>query len=194
LRCSNVERNTNETQISLKLDLDGSGKSCVSTGIGFLDHMLTLFSKHGRFDLDLTCKGDIEVDCHHTVEDVGIVLGEAILQALGDKKQITRYGNCSLPMDEALTQTSLDISGRPYLVFNAKFNSFKTGEFETEMTEEFFKAVAFNAGLTLHINMQYGKNDHHIIESMFKGFARALKQACTIDKSIDGIPSTKGVL
>ena len=193
-RASEIERNTSETKIKIKFDLDGKGGSKVNTRIGFFDHMLTLLAKHGLFELELDAKGDTYVDSHHTVEDVGIVLGQAIKEAIGDKKGIARYGSASVPMDECLTRVDLDISGRPFLVFNAEFSNDNIGEMQSEMVQEFFRAVAFNSGMTLHINLVYGSNDHHIAESIFKAFARALDMAVQIDPRINGVLSTKGVL
>lgn len=190
-----INRETKETNIKLKLNLDGEGKNTINTKIGFLDHMLTLFSFHSGIDLNIECDGDIYVDGHHSVEDIGIVLGKALSQALGDKKGINRYGDCLLPMDETLVNTALDFSGRPYLVFNAEMPAERVGTFETELTEEFFRAVAMNANMTLHINLMYGKNTHHIIEAIFKSFGRSVKQAIKIDSdNKDKIISTKGVL
>lgn len=194
MRTAELVRNTKETQISLSLNLDGTGQNSINTGIGFLDHMLTLFSGHGRFDLTLTCKGDLHVDVHHTVEDIGIVLGKAISEALGTRESIKRYGNSMVPMDEALALVSLDLSNRPYLYFEVPFLSSKTGELDTEMYEEFFRALSVNAGMTLHVKLFHGKNNHHIIEAVFKAFARALREAATIDPSIQGVLSTKGLL
>jgi len=188
-----LERNTKETKIKLELFLDDfNAESDISTGIGFLDHMLDLFAFRAGVDLSIKCNGDLEIDGHHTAEDVGIVLGQAISEALGDKRGINRYGSARLPMDECLAQVDLDICNRPYLVFNAQFPNEKVGDFETELTEEFFRAVATNAGMTLHINMLYGKNTHHMIEAMFKAFGMAFKQAVAITGG--GVPSTKGVL
>lgn len=195
MRKIKLNRETKETKIDLSLNLDGTGKSNINTGIGFFDHMLTAFAFNSNIDLNISCIGDLNVDTHHTVEDIGILLGKAINQALSDKKGINRYGNCFLPMDETLVQVCLDISGRSYLVFNIELLSTKVGDFETEMTEEFFRAVAFNAGITLHINMLYGKNTHHIIEAIFKGFGRALNEAIKIDSTKkDIINSTKGII
>ena len=194
MRSVEIKRKTAETDIELELYLDGDGESYVDTGIGFLDHMLTLFAKHGGFNLNVTCKGDLQVDNHHSMEDIGIALGQAIKEALGDKKGITRYGNVFLPMDESLVQVTIDMSGRSYLVFNAEFTREFVGDMETEMVEEFFRAVSDNSKMTLHINCMYGKNTHHIIEAMFKGFGRCLKQAVYIDPEIKGVLSTKGVL
>lgn len=194
MRCSTIKRKTNETDIIIDLNFDGEGKFAIETGIGFLDHMLGLFAKHGIFDLKISCLGDLDVDAHHTVEDVGIVLGQAMKQAFGDKEGINRYGNSSVPMDEALVSVSLDISNRPYLVFNVDFRSEIVGEMETELFEEFFRALIINAGLTLHINMEYGQNNHHIIEALFKAFAKALKAAVSKNENIKGIMSTKGLI
>ena len=195
MRIAEINRKTNETDISLKLNLDGSGKSEIKTGCGFLDHMLTLFASHARFDLGITCKGDTYVDYHHTVEDIGIALGQALKEALGDKRGIIRYGSMLLPMDEALIQTAIDISGRDYLSFGLSIPSEKVGDFDTELVEEFFLSLVRNSGITLHINQLAGKNSHHIIEGTFKSVARALKQAVAIDSAnADEIPSTKGVL
>lgn len=189
-----TERKTNETDIAMFLNIDGSGKSNIKTGIGFLDHMLTLFAKHGLFDLDILAKGDLQVDAHHTVEDIGIVMGQAINKALGDKKSIVRYGSSFVPMDEVLALCAIDIGGRPYLVFDASFETEKAGELETEVIEEFFRAVAFNAAMNIHIKVFYGGNNHHIAEAIFKSFAKALDEASSIDKRIDGVLSTKGML
>lgn len=195
MRIAEINRKTNETDISLKLNLDGSGKSEIKTGCGFLDHMLTLFASHARFDLSITCKGDTYVDYHHTVEDIGIALGQALKEALGDKRGIIRYGSMLLPMDEALIQTAVDISGRDYLSFGLSILAEKVGDFDTELVEEFFLSLVRNSGITLHINQLAGKNSHHIIEGTFKSVARALKQAVAIDSAnADEIPSTKGVL
>lgn len=194
MRTAKLERKTNETDLQIEFNIDGKGKCKAETGIGFFDHMLELFSRHGNLDLDLKCTGDLCVDNHHTVEDIGIILGTAIKKALGDKKQITRYANVFLPMDEALVQVVIDVSGRSFLHFDCDIPVERVGEFETEMLEEFFYALAINAGITLHINLEYGKNAHHIIEAVFKGFGRALRMATTIDENIDGVLSTKGVL
>lgn len=187
-------RTTKETDIRLKLTLEGKGEHAVSTGIGFLDHMLCLFAGHGRFDLTVTCIGDLDVDGHHTAEDVGIVLGRALFDALGDKSGIKRYGSSLLPMDESLAMVAVDLSNRPWLHFEVPFTVNRLGEMETEMFEEFFRAVAVHAGMTLHIKLIHGKNNHHIIEAVFKAFARALREAVTIDPLIDGVNSTKGSL
>ena len=193
-REATISRKTAETNIEIEFIIDGEGTSQIDTGIGFLDHMLTLFSKHGGFDLKLKAAGDLQVDCHHTVEDIGIVLGKCILEAAGDKVGIKRYGTCFLPMDETLALASVDISGRAFLVFEAAFTTDRVGDFDTEMTEEFFRALAFNAGITLHEKILYGKNNHHMIEALFKASGRALKEALTKDPSIKGVMSTKGVL
>ena len=194
MRIANIERKTLETGISCEWELDGTGLCDVDTGIGFFDHMLTLLAKHSFTDLSLTASGDLDVDSHHTIEDCGIVLGQALKEAAGDKAGIHRYGNCFLPMDEALVQVCLDFSGRPYLVFDADIPKTQLGIYDTEMTEEFFRAVAMNAGLTLHIRVLYGKNLHHIIEAVFKGFARALAEAIVIDPRVKGVMSSKGTL
>jgi len=194
-REANIERKTQETEVALKLLLDGSGKYQVDTGIGFFDHMMALLIRHARFDCELHCKGDTYVDGHHSVEDCGIVLGEALKAALGDKAGIARYASLSLPMDEALIDVSLDVSGRPYFVYNVELEKKRTGDFDAELCEEFFRAVAMNAGLTLHINLRYGKNTHHIVEGVFKGVAHALRRALAMDEGLCGeVLSTKGVL
>ena len=193
-RRAEIERKTAETQISIKLNLDGEGKSDIATGIGFLDHMLTLLAKHSFMDLTVKAKGDLEVDSHHTVEDIGIVLGEALQEALGDKAGIHRYGNSFIPMDETLAQVCLDFSGRPFLVFGAEIPKIQLGNYDTEMTEEFFRAVAVHCGLTLHIRVLYGSNVHHIIEAIFKAFARAVAEAAAVDPRVKGVMSSKGVL
>ena len=192
MRIGEITRTTKETDISIKLDLDGSGKVNIDTGIGFFDHMLTALGVHAGFDLDVKVKGDLYVDGHHSVEDTGIALGQAFAKAIGDKAGIARYGSFFIPMDESLCFCSLDISGRPFLVYNAELTNEKVGEFDTCLAEEFFRAFAFNAGITLHIREEYGKNDHHIIEAMFKALAHALKQAVSI--SGNAVLSTKGVL
>ena len=195
MRTSQINRNTAETQISICLNLDGSGKSEIATGCGFLDHMLTLFSRHGRFDLTVRCVGDTQVDCHHTVEDIGIALGTAFSQALGDKRGICRYGDTLLPMDEALILTAVDLSGRSYLGFDLPIPTQKVGEFDTELVEEFWLGFVRKAECTLHIKELAGGNSHHIIEGAFKSAARSLKKAVLIDPVYaDEIPSTKGVL
>ena len=192
MRNAEISRKTKETDILVKLELDGSGKTDISTGIGFFDHMLTAFAVHGGLDLTVKVQGDLNVDGHHSVEDTGIVLGKAFNQAIGDMKGIARYGTAFIPMDEALGFASLDISGRPYLVFDADFSDDRIGEFDTCLVEEFFRGFAFNAGITLHLKSEYGKNDHHIAEALFKAAAHAVKAA----KAVSGneILSTKGVL
>ncbi len=187
-----IKRETKETNVELALNLDGSGKNQISTGIGFLDHMLTAFAVHSGFDLTLSCKGDLAVDCHHSVEDIGIVLGKAFANAVSDKKGIARYGNFAIPMDEALASCTVDVSGRPYLVFNAEFGDYRMGDMDTAMVEEFFRAFAMNALVTLHISLLYGKNDHHKAEAIFKAFAHALKAAVKIEGS--EVLSSKGSL
>ena len=195
MRTVEMLRTTKETDIALKLNLDGKGESNVNSGVGFLDHMLTLFARHGRFDITLTCKGDTEVDFHHTTEDVGICLGLAFKQALGDKKGIVRYGDTVLPMDEALILSAVDISGRSYLNLDLKLRAKRVGNFDTELVEEFFVAFTSNAGLNLHVKQLEGRNTHHIIEGTFKSVARSLKKAVAIDPDFaDEVPSTKGVL
>ena len=195
MRTSEISRKTAETDVYIKLNLDGKGECEISTGIGFLDHMLTLLAKHGRFDLVAKCDGDIEVDGHHTTEDIGIALGQAFKEALGDKRGIKRYGSTILPMDEALILTAVDISGRPYLRYRMKIPAPMVGDFDTELLREFVIAFAFNAGITLHIRRLDGVNSHHIIEGTFKSLARTLKKAVEIDENAkDEIPSTKGVL
>ena len=193
-RKASVNRTTKETDIAITLNLDGSGKADLSTGIGFFDHMLEGFSKHGFFDLDLKVTGDLAVDCHHSIEDTGIVLGNAIRKAVGDKRGIRRYGSCILPMDETLVLCAVDLSGRPYLVFDGTFTTDRVGYMDTEMVKEFFYAVSYSAGMNLHIKVLSGENNHHIIEGMFKAFARALDEATGIDERITGILSTKGSL
>ncbi|HAN42907.1 MAG TPA: imidazoleglycerol-phosphate dehydratase HisB [Sphaerochaeta sp.] len=195
MRTSEIARKTAETDIKLKLNLDGKGEGNICTGVGFLDHMLTLFARHGRFDLDVSCKGDTYVDDHHSVEDIGIALGQAFKQAIGDKRGIKRYGDITLPMDESLILVALDVSGRGMLCYSADFKTEKIGTFDTELVEEFFIAFAANAGITLHIKQLDGRNSHHIAEGMFKATARALGFAVSIDeRAKDEIPSTKGVL
>ena len=195
MRIAEINRKTNETDISLKLNIDGTGVSKINSGCGFLDHMLTLLSRHARFDLELTCNGDTEVDYHHTVEDIGIVLGDALKQALGDMKGIKRYGSWILPMDETLILTALDISGRSLLSFGLDIPTEKVGNFDTELVEEFFLGFTRHADITLHINQLAGSNSHHIIEGTFKSVARSLKIGVSIDEAYKNeIPSTKGVL
>jgi imidazoleglycerol-phosphate dehydratase len=190
-----VKRTTKETDIEVAVDLDGKGASNVTTGIGFFDHMLDLLARHSRIDIAVKAKGDLHIDHHHTTEDVGIALGQAVKNALGDMKGITRYANVHVPMDEALTRVAIDVSGRPFLVFKASFGRDKVGVFDTELVQEWFRAFAMNAGITLHVECLYGTNDHHIAESCFKGLARALRAAFAIDPRAAGeVPSTKGTL
>lgn len=193
-RTCEKSRKTTETSVSVGVNLDGSGKYNVTTGIGFFDHMLSLLGKHSLMDLNIKANGDLNVDAHHTVEDTGIVLGKCISEALGDRSKIKRYGSAYVPMDEALAFVSLDISGRPYLVLDYDSKNEKVGDMDTQLVEEFFRALAFNAGITLHIKVLYGKNDHHMIEGIFKAFARAFCEAITIDPRIIGVNSTKGCL
>ena len=193
-RTAAVTRTTKETDIAVTLNLDGSGKAEISTGIGFFDHMLNGFARHGLFDLNCQVKGDLEVDCHHTIEDTGIVLGQAIRKAVGDKKGIVRYGTCILPMDESLVLCSLDLSGRPYYVSDAEFPTEKVGEMDTQMVKEFFYAVSYSAAMNLHFKMLSGGNSHHMIEGMFKAFAKALDMAVAHDPRITDVLSTKGSL
>jgi imidazoleglycerol-phosphate dehydratase len=195
MREAQVSRKTAETDVFVKINLDGTGVNEISTGIGFLDHMLVLFAKHGRFDLTVKCDGDLEVDGHHTTEDIGIALGQAFKEALGDKKGIKRYGSTILPMDEALILTAVDISGRPYLRYRMRIPAPMIGDFDTELLREFVIAFAFNAGITLHIRRLDGVNSHHIVEGTFKSLARTMRKAVAIDEEAkDEIPSTKGVL
>lgn len=195
MRSSRIKRTTAETDITLEINLDGSGKSNIKTGCGFLDHMLTLFARHARFDLDVECKGDTYVDYHHTVEDIGICLGKAFCETLGDKKGIVRYGSTLLPMDESLILSAVDISGRGGLYYSLQIPTEKVGDFDTQLCEEFFTAFACNAGITLHLKQLDGRNSHHIIEGAFKSTARSLRTAVSIDKDFsDEIPSTKGLL
>ncbi len=193
-RVATLKRTTRETEISLSLKLEGKGYHEIATGVAFLDHMLTLLAVHGRFDLSVKARGDIEVDDHHTVEDVGIVLGQALSSALGQRRGIRRYGEATLPMDEALVGVYLDLSNRPYLMYDVSFPSQKTGTFDLELIEEFFRAIAVHGGVTLHIVKLRGKNGHHIAEAIFKGFARALREAVRLDGDGDSLPSSKGVL
>lgn len=193
-RSAELSRITRETDIRMKLDLDGSGKADISTGIGFFDHMLNSFARHGFFDLKLLVKGDLEVDTHHTVEDTGIVLGTAIKQALGDKKSIKRYGSMLLPMDETLIACAIDLSGRPYLSYDVSLTAERVGDFETEMAKEFFYALTYASEMNLHIKRLSGENNHHIIEGMFKAFAKALDEATLPEPRADGVLSTKGIL
>lgn len=195
MRSSHVTRQTKETAIDLTIELDGSGKNVISTGIGFFDHMMNLFASHGRFDVVLDCKGDIEVDGHHSVEDIGIALGQAVKEALGDKKGITRYASFYLPMDETLALVALDISGRPFLVYDGGEMAPMIGGYDTELTEEFLRAFAFNAGITLHVKVLYGTNSHHKVEAIFKALGHAIHDAVKINpETADEIPSTKGML
>ena len=193
-RIITTTRKTKATDITVTLNLDGSGKAEIRTGIGFFDHMLEGFSRHGFFDLNLTCNGDLQVDSHHTIEDCGIVLGDAIRQALGNKEGIRRFGSCILPMDETLVLCAIDLSGRPYLMFDGDFTAERLGTLDTEMVREFFYAVSYSAGMNLHIKVLNSGNNHHMIEAMFKAFARALDEAVSIDSRIQGILSTKGSL
>lgn len=194
MRASTIERKTAETDISVNINLDGEGTAQIDTGCGFLDHMLTLFAKHAGVDLVVACRGDVRVDYHHTVEDIGISLGAAIREALGEKRGIERYGDITLPMDETLILAALDISGRPYYVSNLDIKPYKVGDFDVELVDEFFRALVMNAGITLHINQLAGKNAHHIIEGTFKAFARAFAKAARVVDGKCDIPSTKGVL
>jgi len=195
MRKATVKRKTQETDVEVAVDLDGTGAASISTGIGFFDHMLDLLARHSRIDLTVKAVGDLHIDHHHTTEDVGIALGQAVKQALGDMKGITRYADVHLPMDEALTRVAVDISGRPFLVFRAEFGRDKVGTFDTELVREWFQAFAMNSGITLHVETLYGGNDHHIAESCFKGLARALRAAVAVDPRAAGeIPSTKGTL
>jgi imidazoleglycerol-phosphate dehydratase len=195
MRKGAIKRKTKETDVEVEVDLDGTGRSQIATGIGFLDHMLDLLARHSRMDIVVKAKGDLHIDHHHTTEDVGIAIGTAVKQALGDMKGITRYADVHLPMDEALTRVVIDISGRPFLVFKAEFVRDKVGTFDTELVQEWFQAFAMNAGITLHVEVLYGSNDHHIAEACFKGLARALRLAFAIDPRAAGeVPSTKGTL
>ena len=195
MRSASVSRRTAETDVSVSLTLDGTGKAAIATGVGFLDHMLELFARHGLFDLEEKVEGDLHVDQHHTTEDTGIAVGQAFLKALGDKKGIARYADLHLPMDETLSRVALDISGRPFIVFKAEFPAEKIGAFDTELVREWFQAFAMNGGVTLHVEALYGDNSHHIAESCFKGLARALRKAVALDPREEGrVPSTKGML
>ncbi len=193
-RVSKIHRKTSETDITLQFNLDGNGKTAISTGIGFFDHMLNSFARHGFFDLECQAKGDLDVDCHHTIEDVGIVLGQAIKEAIGDKKGINRYGSFLLPMDEALVLCAIDLSGRPYFVYDVELTTDRVGTMDCEMVKEFFYAISYSAGMNLHIKMLEGSNNHHIIEAIFKGFAKALDIATNHDERIKDVLSTKGSL
>jgi imidazoleglycerol-phosphate dehydratase len=195
MRKGEIKRRTNETDVSVSVDLDGSGKADIKTGVGFFDHMLELFARHALIDVTVHVTGDLHVDFHHTVEDTGIALGQAILRAMGEKKGLARYASLDLPMDETLTRVAVDVSGRPFLVFRTTFPAAKIGEFDTELVREFFQAFAMNAGLTLHVETPYGANAHHIAESCFKGLARVLRAALSVDPREGGrVPSTKGAL
>ena len=193
-RVTNISRKTKETDINMELNLDGSGKSQIETGIGFFNHMLESFARHGFFDLKLVVKGDLYVDAHHTVEDTGIVLGQAIKNALGDKEGIKRYGSFLLPMDEALVLCAIDLSGRPYLSYDLNFSVDKVGYLDTELVKEFFYALSYSAGMNLHIKLVNGGNNHHVVEAAFKAFAKALDEACTMDPRVQGVLSTKGTI
>ena len=193
-RKANIERNTNETRIRIALDLDGTGQRSIDTGIPFFDHMLDLFAAHGGFDLDVYCRGDLEIDMHHTVEDIGIALGDVITEALGDRKGICRYGSADVPMDETLCRMVMDLSNRPYLVYRLPDPIRTLGEFDPWLAKEFFRAVSVKAGITLHVDVPYGENSHHIIEAIFKAFGRGLRSAVRIDGAMGGVPSTKGML
>ena len=195
MRKGSVKRTTKETDIDVSVNLDGTGAAQIATGIGFLDHMLDLLARHSRIDMVVKAKGDLHIDHHHTTEDVGIALGQAVRQALGDMKGITRYADVHLPMDETLTRVAIDVSGRPFLVFRVQFGRDKIGTFDTELVNEWFQAFAMNSGVTLHVETLYGSNDHHISESCFKGLARALRAAFAVDaRAANEIPSTKGML
>lgn len=194
MRKHEIKRETAETKINLAWNLDGAGETNIQTGVGFFDHMLVLMTKHGRFDLDVTCDGDIEVDQHHTVEDIGIVLGQVFYQCLGDKVGIERYSTITIPMDEALATVSIDISGRPYFVYRVEGLKDKVGQFDTELVEEFFQAFVSHAKVTLHIRLEYGSNTHHMIEAIFKAFGRVLHAASRINENWQEVPSTKGFL
>ena len=195
MRSATIQRKTGETDIAVSIALDGTGEAKVASGVGFLDHMLTLLARHALFDIHVACTGDLYVDQHHSVEDIGIALGQAFKQALGDKKGITRYAHSYLPMDETLSRVAVDVSGRPFLIFKTDFPREKIGEFDTELVREWFQAFAINAGITLHVETLYGENAHHIAESCYKGLARALRTAVSIDPREEGrVPSTKGTL
>lgn len=189
-----VSRKTAETAVDVSLDLDGTGRTRVATSMPFLDHMLTVMGKHGLFDLGVKASGDVDVDCHHTVEDLGIVLGQALKQALGDKAGIRRFGSAAVPMDETLARATVDLSGRPYLVYRVPLTARKIQSFDTELVEHFFEALSVHAGLTVHLEVPYGKNAHHMLEASFKAFGRALEQATRIDPRVAGVPSSKGRL
>ena len=193
-RTATVSRKTRETEIHLEIDLDGSGESRVATGLPFLDHMLESFAKHGLFDLHVSAKGDLEVDSHHTIEDVGIALGQALREALGSAEGIRRFGSCTIPMSEAKVEVAVDVSNRPYLVYQAELGHERIGDFDASLTEDFLYAFAQNAGLDLHVELRYGKNPHHVVEAIFKGTARALRTALERDPRVKGLPSVKGLL
>lgn len=193
-RSATITRNTRETKITVTLNLDGTGKADLRTGIGFFDHMLDGFARHGLFDLTVRCEGDLQVDCHHTIEDIGIALGAALRQALGDKAGITRYGSCMLPMDETLALCAVDLGGRPYFVYDAHFDTPACGGMDTQMAREFFYAVSYAAMMNLHLKVLYGENDHHKLEALFKAFAKALDAATQTDPRIEGVLSTKGTI
>ena len=193
-RTATIKRTTRETDVSVTLDLDGTGKNNIQTGVQFLDHMLTLFAKHGLFDLEITCKGDLGVDGHHSVEDIGLCLGEAFAKALGDKSGLTRFAHAYFPMDEALARVVADLSGRPFIVYRVEVERERVGELDAELVEEFWRAVAVQGRMNLHIELLYGKNAHHIFEAIFKAAARSLSLATREDARVDGVPSTKGVL
>ena len=193
-RKSDIRRKTRETEIALSLKLDGEGRSEISTGVGFLDHMLDLLARHGLFDLRIKASGDTQVDAHHTVEDVGICLGQALKEALGDRAGIRRFGRMAVPMEDSLADVALDLSGRGMLVYNVKFPSDKSGDFDVQLVEEFLRALALNAGMNLHVNVPYGRNSHHVAEAIFKALAKALDAATQLDPRVKGVPSTKGVL
>ena len=194
MRCAEISRKTGETDINIKLDIDGQGNSKLNTGIGFFDHMMNLFSRHGLFDLEIGCVGDLFVDGHHTIEDIGISLGQAFGKAMGDKTGIKRYGTAFVPMDEALLMISLDLSGRAFLSYDVTVNAPMIGDYDTELTEEFLRAFSSNAGITMHVKMMAGNNSHHIVEGVFKALARALREALTTDERVQGVMSTKGIL
>ena len=195
MRHAQITRKTGETDIAVSVTLDGTGQAEISSGVGFLDHMLTLFARHGLFDLKVACKGDLDIDQHHSVEDIGIALGQAFREALGEKRGITRYAHSYLPMDETLSRVAVDVSGRPFLIFKTEFQRDKIGDFDTELVREWFQAFAINAGITLHVETLYGINAHHIAESCFKALARALRVAVALDaREQDRVPSTKGLL
>jgi imidazoleglycerol-phosphate dehydratase len=193
-RIGKVARQTKETDVAVEWNLDGTGSAAIATGVPFFDHMLDQIARHGLMDLTVSTKGDIQIDAHHTVEDTGIVLGQALRKALGEARGIRRYGSAFIPFDETLAFAAIDVSGRPFLVFDAAFPREKVGDFDTELVQEFFRALAFNAGITLHLKVHYGQNAHHMIEGLFKAFARALYDATTLDPRVTGVPSTKGTL